>query len=156
MSGFTDELVQVQQEEDGTYTIEIKELEIIEDGYTLDEARQRIIDVLSDNKNPHQHPARLAEIGSELEVLEAQKDNLLNEKHRLESQVNTPIQATELLEELPRFNTNLRLFEINHPLEQHFGQQIICIGIIMTDDRDNDGDRDVSPVLHTTRRIKRV
>lgn len=154
MPGWTDEVIRIQQQEDGSYIFEIVELDIIEPALTLSEARHRIVEILSNASKTDQHPARLSEIGAQVEVLQAQIEQLENEADRINTTINKPIQATELLEELPKLDTNLRLFEIDHPLEQHIGRPIVCIGIIMTEDRDDDGDLDIRPVLHTVRYIK--
>lgn len=145
-------LVRVQQEEDGTYLYEIKELKKIARAETLQEAKDEIINNLRGVADSLDNGERLGQIEAEMAALQQQLDGLRSEHERL-SAIPPGIVAMELLEELPKFNNVLRLFEIDHPLEQYWGN-ILTIGFLLRRDLDGDGDVDIETVLYARRKIE--
>lgn len=159
MAGWDDELVLIQQNEDGSYTYEIRELGIVRKHTSLEEARSGLIGTLEQRKADERHPARLAKIqarmehiNAEIEQLHGEYDSLANEADKLIDQGEI-IQATELLEQIPQLDRNLRLFTIDHAIEQHIGAQVVCIGFILAGDKDKDGDMELAPMLHFSYKI---
>jgi len=151
MAGWSDELVRVQQEKDGSYLYEITETETIGRASTLQGAKDDILLWLRNHQANAVNNPRLLEIKQALEKLQKNKEALEAEAATI---IENPdgILATELLEEIPKFDRALHLFEVDHPLERFWGD-ILTIAIIARIDRDDDGDLDIDTVLHSRRII---
>ena len=145
------ELVIVQQEVDGTYKYQIKELDVVSVAGSIDGVVDGVEYELGAQR-PDKDNQRLLAIKTELSGLRAKIDNLTTEAEALRAK--TPdIKAMELLEEMPKFRRVLRLFEIDHPLEIEVWGDILSIGILVKRDKTGDGDLDIDVVLHPRRVI---